>query len=456
MDKHNPLIYLLGASSCLLLALNSKQTSIGAMAASLGGAILAQTAMSKASERFIDDEINVILRNAEISKFELAAQVELMQLLPQEAQAEIIDVQTTETISESVEKYDWEQVVDGNSLLIAGEPGSAKTSVTAGYIVPRISNKYESEIIVLDSHAKKNNWAGMGYHRVLHDYERIYNCLVWLDEEKERRRTSSEEKHLLIIIFDEINDMWEYLEKTDEENKTKRLKNAQAILRTLLNCRKFNIKLIGMMQSHLCQDLKISGASRRQALMILLNGAARQFAYDNKKALSAQQYAYVSDENNRPYCCLITGYKRMTVAEHPTHGHHDTFAEKGKKPENVSQPKDWGIVTIPFALPKNHIQHTQSSSIEPPENEDTSNNIIITEPGKFDLNKNEEIEADSEVPDSLAPELPELDVTEAVTAAIQAISGVTELHDFDIEAAFSAIRSGKNKSYVIKEVLKMK
>ena len=384
MDKNNPLIYLLGASGCLLLALHGKQTNTGAMAASLGGAVLAQTAMTKASERFIDDEVNVILRNAEISKFELAAQAELIQLLPQETQAEIIDVQATQTIPESVDKYDWEQVVDGNLLLIAGEPGSAKTSVTAGYIVPRISNKYESEIIVLDSHAKKNDWAGMGYHRVLHDYERIYDCLVWLDEERERRRTSSEEKHLLIIIFDEINDMWEYLEKTDEVNKTKRLKNAQAILRTLLNCRKFNIKLIGMMQTHLCQDLKISGASRRQALMILLNGAARQVAYDNKKELSAQQYAYVSDEKNRPYCCLITGYKRMTVAEHPTHGHHDTFAEKGKKPENVSQPKYWGIRSIPFALKTN-------SNLE--ENNTTSgNNIIHTETGRFDLNKKSESE----------------------------------------------------------------
>ncbi len=473
MDKNNPLIYLLGASGCLLLALHGKQTNTGAMAASLGGAMLAQTAMTKASERFIDDEVNVILRNAEISKFELAAQAELIQLLPQETQAEIIDVQATQTIPESVEKYDWEQVVDGNSLLIAGEPGSAKTSVTAGYIVPRISNKYESEIIVLDSHAKKNDWPGMGYHRVLHDYERIYDCLVWLDEERERRRTSSEEKHLLIIIFDEINDMWEYLEKTDEGNKTKRLKNAQAILRTLLNCRKFNIKLIGMMQTHLCQDLKISGASRRQALMILLNGAARQVAYDNKKALSAQQYAYVSDEKNRPYCCLITGYKRMTVAEHPTHGHHDTFAEKGKKPENVSQPKDWGIRSIPFALKTN-------SNLE--ENNTTSgNNIIHTETGIFDLNKEgvsdeDEGEDESErsptphpdalrlesilnkgysdtspqvlIPDNWSPVSPKVDKLKAeVRGVLVSLINSNCSKEETIKLVFGCSKSGKSKSW---------
>lgn len=456
MDKHNPLIYLLGSAGCLILSLHSKQSPSGAMAASLGGIVLAQTAMSKASERFIDDQVSVIFRNTEISKYVMMAELELAALLPQvDVQAQIVDVQA-KALPESVEKYNWEQVVDGNSLLIAGEPGSAKTSVTAGFIVPRISSKYESEIIVLDSHAKKNNWKDMGYDRVLHDYERIYDCLVWLDEERERRRTSSEEKHLLVIIFDEINDMWEYLEKSDEENKTKRLKNAQAILRTLLNCRKFNIKLIGMMQSHLCQDLKISGASRRQALMILLNGAARQVAYDNKKALSEQQYAYVSDEKNRPYTCLITGYKGMTVAEHPTHGHHDTFAEKGKKPENVSHPKNWNIVTIPFAIPSKGIQETYLEKKEDTKNNVDGNNIIVTNSGKFDLNKSEEIDEDDEGEDELPKEFPELNLDEAVTAAIQAVRGVTELPEINIEAAFNAIREGEKKSYVIKEVLNMK
>ncbi len=92
MDKNSPLICLIGSAGCLFVALNSNQTNTGAIAASLGGAVLAQTAMSKASDKFIDDEVNIILRNAEISKFELAAQAELMQLLPEETQDEIIDL----------------------------------------------------------------------------------------------------------------------------------------------------------------------------------------------------------------------------------------------------------------------------------------------------------------------------------------------------------------------------
>ena len=52
----------------------------------------------------------------------------------------------------------WNQIIEENCLLIGGEPGSAKTSLAAGFIVPKISQAYESEVIVLDSHAKKNNW----------------------------------------------------------------------------------------------------------------------------------------------------------------------------------------------------------------------------------------------------------------------------------------------------------
>jgi len=378
MDRYNPLIYLLGASGCLLLALHSKQTNIGAMAASLGGAVLAQQCMSKASDRFIDDEIKVIMRNAEVSKFELIAQSELMQSLPEETQAQIVDVASSEVIRGGVEKYDWEQIVDENCLLVGGEPGSAKTSTVAGFIVPKISHKYKSEIIVLDSHAKKNDWQGMGYHRVVNDYEEIYECLLWLDSERERRRNSSDSHHLIICIFDEINDMWSYLERQDKQNKTKRLSNAQLILQTLLNCRKFDIQIIGMMQSHLCEDIGLSGAVRRQAMILLLNGAAREEGARNKKKLTSQQYSYLTDKN-RPYCCLMTGYQTMTIADHPTHGHYVNFAKKGKASENVFQPKNWDIVTIPFA-------RVYVSNFEEKE-ADLGNNIIHTETGRFDLNK---------------------------------------------------------------------
>ena len=133
---------LLGSASFLFFALHAKQTNLGAIASSFGGAILAQTVMSRVSKRFPEDE--------------LEAKEELLNLIPNES--EVVNVETktiSNTTIASISKYDWNQIVEENCLLIGGEPGSAKTSVVAGFIVPKISHAYESEIIVLDSHAKK-------------------------------------------------------------------------------------------------------------------------------------------------------------------------------------------------------------------------------------------------------------------------------------------------------------
>jgi hypothetical protein len=356
----NPLIYILGSASCLFFALHSKQTNLGAITSSFGGAILAQAAMSKTSKRFPEDELKIALSNSEVSKPKLEAQI-----IPN-------------TTTSSISKYDWNQIVEENCLLIGGEPGSAKTSVVAGFIVPKISHAYKSEIIVLDSHAKKNNWQGMGYNRVVSDYEEIYECLLWLDEERERRRNSSDSSHLIICIFDEINDMWSYLERFDKQNRTKRLSNAQLILQTLLNCRKFDILIIGMMQSHLCEDIGLSGAIRRQAMILLLNGAAREEASRNKKKLTNKEYSYLTNKN-MPYCCLITGYQSVQIADHPTHGSYPVFAKKGKEPKNVSKPKAWEIISVPFAKLRND---KYSNKIE-----NLRSNIIITKAKKFNPNE---------------------------------------------------------------------
>ncbi|NES64446.1 MAG: hypothetical protein F6K24_03830, partial [Okeania sp. SIO2D1] len=196
MDKYNPLIYLLGAGGCLLLALNSKQTSIGAMAASLGGAVLAQTAMSKASERYIDDEVNVILRNTEVAKYELIAQSELAALLPQEVQEEVqatvVDIQATETspnTSKNSFYYDFSNLPsEGNGVLVGAGPGYGKTSMVAGFFVPLYTQKSPAEVIVLDPDSNVNRWDKWGYERALNDYDEILKCLQWFVSEKERRK----------------------------------------------------------------------------------------------------------------------------------------------------------------------------------------------------------------------------------------------------------------------------
>ena len=96
----NPLIYLLGGASLLFVALHSKQTNLGAIASSFGGIVLSQISMKKASHLFPEDEIKVILKNAEISKFELAAKAELLELIPNGTLANFKPKQTLNSLYE--------------------------------------------------------------------------------------------------------------------------------------------------------------------------------------------------------------------------------------------------------------------------------------------------------------------------------------------------------------------
>ena len=359
----------LSSLTLICLSLHSNQSRIGSLVASVGSCYFAIELLRISSKKSHDYEVENIFKNAEIAKYELLAQRELLELIPCN---EVTDVtaKNLPVSNEEINKYDWEQITEENSLLIGGEPGSAKTSVTAGFIVPKISQKYDSEIIVLDSHSTKNRWNEMGYERVISDYEDIYEFLEWLDKEREIRRKSTDKKHLIICVFDEINDVWSYLERSDKQNKTKRLVNAQLILQNLLNCRKFDIQIIGMMQSHLCEDIGLSGSVRRQAMVILLNGAARAEAYRNKNQFTKEEYTYLTDKE-RPYIALVTGYQSIQIAKHLTHGNYKVFSKKGNKPEIVLPIKQRDkLVTI------------NNENIE-----DFKNNIIITDRGRFDLNK---------------------------------------------------------------------
>lgn len=359
----------LSSLTLICLSLHSNQSRIGSLVASVGSCYFAIELLRVSSKKSHDYEVENIFKNTEIAKYELLAQRELLELVPCN---EVTDVtaKNLPVSNEEINKYDWEQITEENSLLIGGEPGSAKTSVTAGFIVPKISQKYDSEIIVLDSHSTKNRWNEMGYERVISDYEDIYEFLEWLDKEREIRRKSTDKKHLIICVFDEINDVWSYLERSDKQNKTKRLVNAQLILQNLLNCRKFDIQIIGMMQSHLCEDIGLSGSVRRQAMVILLNGAARAEAYRNKNQFTKEEYTYLTDKE-RPYIALVTGYQLIQIAKHPTHGNYKVFSKKGNKPEIVLSIKQ-----------RDKLVTTNNENTE-----DFKNNIIITDRGRCDLNK---------------------------------------------------------------------
>ena len=388
----------LSSLTLICLSLHSNQSRIGSLVASVGSCYFAIELLRVSSKKSHGYEVENIFKNAEIAKYELLAQRELLELVPCN---EVTDVtaKNLPVSNEESNKYDWEQITEENSLLIGGEPGSAKTSVTAGFIVPKISQKYDSEIIVLDPHSTKNRWNEMGYERVISDYEDIYEFLEWLDKEREIRRKSTEKKHLIICVFDEINDVWSYLERSDRQSKTKRLVNAQLILQNLLNCRKFDIQIIGMMQSHLCEDIGLSGGVRRQAMIILLNGAARTEAYRNKNQFTKEEYTYLTNKD-RPYIALVTGYQSIQVAEHPTHGNYKKFSKKGNKPE----------VVLPIK------QRDKLVTVNNENIEDFKNNIIITDRGRFDLNKYSEEEVRKDTSDT-----PEEEDTHTIAKSLDSI-----------------------------------
>ena len=395
---HDFIINGLSSLTLICLSLHSNQSRIGSLVASVGSCYFAIELLRVSSKKSHDYEVENIFKNAEIAKYELLAQRELLELVPCNEVTDIM-AKNLPVSNEEINKYDWEQITEENSLLIGGEPGSAKTSVTAGFIVPKISQKYDSEIIVLDSHETKNRWGEMGYERVISDYEEIYEFLEWLDKEREIRRKSTEKKHLIICVFDEINDVWSYLERSDRQSKTKRLVNAQLILQNLLNCRKFDIQIIGMMQSHLCEDIGLSGGVRRQAMIILLNGAARAEAYRNKNQFTKEEYTYLTDKD-RPYIALVTGYQSIQVAEHPTHGNYKKFSKKGNKPE----------VVLPIK------QRDKLVTVNNENIEDFKNNIIITDRGRFDLNKYSEEEVRKDTSDT-----PEEEDTHTIAKSLDSI-----------------------------------
>ena len=170
-------------------------------------------------------------------------------------------------------------------------------------------------------------------------------------------------------------------------------------MQNLLNCRKFDIQIIGMMQSHLCEDIGLSGGVRRQAMIVLLNGAARTEAYRNKNQFTKEEYTYLTNKD-RPYIALVTGYQSIQVAEHSTHGNYKKFSKKGNKPE----------VVLPIK------QRDKLVTVNNENIEDFKNNIIITDRGRFDLNKYSEEEVRKDTSDT-----PEEEDTHTIAKSLDSI-----------------------------------
>nr|CAD5988567.1 ATPase (Modular protein) [Planktothrix pseudagardhii] len=250
-------------------------------------------------------------------------------------------------LSEQLDFYNWENLADeASGILVGGNSGSAKTSLAAGFIVGKLTAVTPAEVIVLDIHQRKNIiWKQMGFPRVESDVETIFQIMKWLIDEIERRK--QEDGHPMIICLDEINDTLSELEQLDIVKplggKEKRRNTFIYAIRKLSNARKFDICLLGFMQSHNTEAIGIDGKFRNNFLLVLCGASARGeiqniWKHDDPRFLHIK---------NTAYPVVISGSNPHQIAEHPTHKHHTQYRKKGNAPANLIQPRFLDKSSIP-------------------------------------------------------------------------------------------------------------
>ncbi|CAD5984888.1 ATPase (Modular protein) [Planktothrix rubescens] len=248
---------------------------------------------------------------------------------------------------EQLDFYNWDGLADeASGILVGGNSGSAKTSLGAGFIVGKLTAVTPAEVIVLDIHQRKNIiWKQMGFPRVESDVEVIYQVLCWLIEEIERRK--HQDGHPIIVCLDEINDTLSELEQLDTisplPGKQKRRNTFIYAIRKLSNARKFDICLLGLMQSHNTEAIGIDGKFRNNFLLILCGASARG-EIDNKWKHDDPRFLHIKDT---AYSAVISGSNPLQIAEHPTHKHHAQYKKKGNAPANLIQPRFLDKSSIP-------------------------------------------------------------------------------------------------------------
>jgi len=251
-------------------------------------------------------------------------------------------------LPEQLDFYNWDGLADeASGILVGGNSGSAKTSLGAGFIVGKLTAVKPAEVIVLDIHASKNPiWQQMNFPRVESDVETIHQILCWLIDEVERRKY--QDGNPMIICLDEINDTISELSQLDIikplPGKEKRVKTFSYAIRKLSNARKFDICLLGFMQSHNTEAIGIDGKFRNNFLLVLCGASARG-EIQNIWKHDDPRFQYIQ---NTAYPVVISGSNPHQIAEHPTHKHHTQYKKKGNAPANLIQPRFLDKSSIPI------------------------------------------------------------------------------------------------------------
>ncbi len=451
MDKSSPIVFLIAGTGCLILSLHSKQSPTGAMAASLGGVVLAQTAMSKASERFIDDEVNVILHNAEISKLELAAQAELMQLLPQEVQGQVVDISAqslpgSAIINDSRFKDLATLLKMGKGIFLMAGTGCGKSSLVKFFCGELGSIE---SLTVCDPH-----WDGEQDYGIkpYFEYEDILDQLQLaideLDSRKELKRLGKDFDYK-VYVFDEWPSILDYASLEGKEKLCKR-----ALIRLGSECRKYKMLSIFCSQSGNVEAVGLKGKGDFLSNFSCIRIGNNAIKYAKRNSLKNELQLL----QNQAYPCLVDD----DVYYHATHGHYQEFKDK-QPPANIKQ-----FTVGNYSEKKSDL-------------ETTGNNIIHTDSGRFNLNKEgadegSEGEDDSErspaphpeaqalenilnkgcsdlsplalIPDNWSPVSPKVDDLDAeVRGVMVSLINNNTPKEETIKLVFGCSKSGKSKSW---------
>ncbi|NEP00880.1 MAG: hypothetical protein F6K58_19885 [Symploca sp. SIO2E9] len=218
-----------------------------------------------------------------------------------------IDVNTSDVEpllkTDSLPEFPVEKIVnESKGIMIAGDMGSAKTSV-AIYLANHFPNH---RIIVLDPHDDdEKNWGNIERYTSLDDIFAVMSTLITLLDQKD--------KSPVFILCDEWLEI-----RTDRRNKKGEYEGiADDFIRLFsTKSRKFNKVALFILHSHNCEAAGVDGNLRENYQIIYLGNIARRFHQNLKECA---------------YPCVLGGVQY----EHPTHGHHSTFRPKGNIPRGL-------------------------------------------------------------------------------------------------------------------------
>ena len=215
--------------------------------------------------------------------------------------------------------YNWERIVfDLTCAVIAGNTGYGKSSV-ALWLLGMLTREKPAIITVFDPHASENNWEDYGL-RTLADFGEIEEAIYEAEKELDlRRMDKSRPRTPMILVLDELGAC---MDNFKDKKRVARINR-----RIASEGRKFFMTGVVINQSDNCDAMGLDSKYKKNYTTIYVGELARE---QFKRGTEERQILDAT-----AYPCCVTGNVPARIAEHPTHGHHTEYQQRGKKPANL-------------------------------------------------------------------------------------------------------------------------